>query len=319
MRLSADLGRSPISASVMNFGAMTCTESCVATLLNLMGCDYRYFFLDYWNLFYEAGVLLAGRNLDSVDLDFLYGIGKERRTELKLEECARLAADPACSVLLLTRASKLPFFPKKLLAFEENGFDHYVLVHGYDSSEQALMAVDPIAGFSGAVPLDELRDASPYGTGFRAWILTRKPYFRPPAPAELFSYVGIRNYRRSVLSQRAYRAVLDDLDRLAGSSSAEQARWIEQNNIAITSVVKNRRLVWRGFAELDLLSDGQKIRWDKAVQSVIAEWTRLNLLLLKWTHAQRDDAMRLSIRDKLKGIEASEKRLLFAMATEGRR
>jgi len=307
----------PTSASIVNFGAMSCTESCVATLLNLTGCDYRYFFLDYWNLFYEARTLLAGRNLNSVDLDFLFGVSKERRKGISLEECARIADDPDRCVLLLTRASRLPFFPKKLLGFEENGFEHFVLLHNYDALNQGFRVVDPIAGFAGTVSLDELRDTGPNQACHEAFVLTRTLDFQPPSPKDLLSYVGKRNYIRSLLSESAFRLVLRDVDRLADRPDAERKKWIEQNNIAITSIVKNRRLVWHSFVALGILNDEQRSRFEPKVQSIISEWTGLNLLLFKWARTKGESLLTGSIRNKIQSIQAAEKSFLSAMNIEG--
>lgn len=267
---------------LIDFGAMTCTESCIATLLHSTGRDYRYLYLDYWNLTYESGVLLAGKNLKAIDLKLSYGIRKANEEAASLDDCADWVAETDRYALLHTQASKLPYFPPGSLTFEGSGFEHYVLLHGYDKARGRFRIADPIAKYTGEISKEALTGCTPAAGRFRLWKLDCPSDAAPlPMTSQRLRRILRYNYLSGLANRQAYDRLRSVLSGLPSRSSADIARWAWLNMIAVTTVVRNRRLVWNSFASLGCLDPEQTAALGPAVQEIASLWTQFNLLLAK--------------------------------------
>ncbi|MFB9278146.1 hypothetical protein [Cohnella cellulosilytica] len=305
------------SSSIVALGAMTCTESCVSTLLGMLGCDYGAFFMNYWNLYYENGTLLAGRNMKGIDLEALYGIRSEWLADAPLEACADLVREDGRYALLVTRASKLPYFPPQLLRFEDEGFDHYVLAHGYREADGRFLIVDPIAGYAGELAGERLLEAAPSGGGFRLWSLQRTEGFRAPATKEAFALASKQNYVRNLRNREIFSLVLQELERFVPAPSKRQLDWVARNNIAITTIVRNRRLIWQSLSAANVLPAERSAPLEAAFSGLVAQWTQLNLQLFKWSKARFSPGLPDAIRSRLEALRLAESAILEALYREG--
>ncbi|MBB6729981.1 hypothetical protein [Cohnella zeiphila] len=302
----------PRASSLVSFGPMTCAESCVATFLDECGLDYRSFFMDYWNLVYESGTLLAGRNLKAIDLA-PFGVSKRRLDGVSLQDCRKLAVPARTCLLLVTLASRLPYFPRQLLAFEERGFEHFIIVRGYDEARDRFQVADPTAGFSGELSSEELAGANPEADGgFRLWQLAADPGVRPADAAERLRVACLGNYRRCPLNGPAFERFRADLRRFAAGSAAELDDWASRNNVAVATVIKNRKLVWHSLAAVGCWGEDDRARAQAAFAPIVAGWTQLNLLLFKLgRHPPDPEALAVQIDARMEKLRRAEEAFLY--------
>jgi hypothetical protein len=299
----------------IRLAAMECAASCVLTHLEITGRNLDFFLLDYWNLLYTSNVLVAGKHVRSFPLSFFYGID----TTLCRGDVKDLALHVACGAhaLLLCKASRLPFFPPNLLTHEETGFPHVILVHGQEPVSGEFRIVDPIAGHAGAIDPAVLTAASIGDGKLVYYLLTPSAEeFVQPSPAEMYAYASARNlafYENPQLQQSGGKALELFVRDLADSvhwEAERRKRWIEQNNVTISSIITTRARVWQSFCSLGLLTEEQKQRGQEEVQSILKLWTAFNFLLIKQKRNRSDEGLLLATQRKAQEIREREHRFL---------
>ncbi|MGB8954282.1 MAG: hypothetical protein WCC10_02855, partial [Tumebacillaceae bacterium] len=166
---------------IIKLAAMECAASSILVYLQRNGLSHRHFLLDYWHLSYLSNILVSGRHIRFWSLDELYGIRMEPQRSGEEELRARLGHGQ--NMLLYCRPSGLPFFPRENLTHEGLGFEHMLLVHGYDAGGDVYRVTDSVVDFQGAVAAGDLRAAAAKEGEWRYFALTAPADdFVPPTP-----------------------------------------------------------------------------------------------------------------------------------------
>ncbi len=309
------------STDVVKLAAMECAASCVLTSLRIAGLDDRYFMLGYWHLTYSANVLMSGRNMVRNDLEYVYGI----RKELVSGAGDRLMASlrEGHMVLLYCRASRLPFFPVRMLGHEAKGFEHCILVYQYRQETGRFLVIDPIADYIGEMSLAELYSGSARENRFIYYSLAFPTFFQKPSDVEIFHRESANNFNQYTqeglhTGGKAIDLFCRDLAQCAQWNALDRDAWIDQNNITITSIVKTRPIVWESFRALDVLSSEDIRTGAESIEAIVKLWTIVNFQLIKLKRNPDHATLALSIRAKLKAVRSAESAFLEFLYKKGR-
>lgn len=177
--------------------AMECFASCVLTYIRMIGGGRLPPMPDYWNLSYQFRTLLSSKDAKQYSLHYHYGVrmnfargdGRQLREEIAGGKMA----------VLLCAASRWSYFPARMLGLETAGFQHSVLICGWDDAAGTFRIADPMVGHIGDASLEEAERAGMRGDGRRElhYFTLELPGadFRPPTAAEAFRYSCERNLR----------------------------------------------------------------------------------------------------------------------------
>jgi hypothetical protein len=304
-------------AEMIKLAPMECAASCTLNFLQRNGFDPVYFLLHYWNLSYTSQVLLSGKHTRLFPLDTLYGIettfGSGDRQEVMR------VLDQKAQLLLVCKASGLPFFPRNMLTYEEAGFAHFVLVTGYEEEGEQYWVVDPIAEYEGTISWDELQAASLKQNELQYLILMQQTQnFQAPPVSYIVRTAAEQNWSaytdvsKTHSGMQALDRFVEDIKRSVLWEDEQRETWVFQNNISIASIIRTRGLVWESFRSLAHLEETDHERVEMGVKEIQKQWTGLNFLLVKY---KRDgsDKLRMSMEGVVSQLKRAELQVLQAM------
>ncbi|QJC53254.1 hypothetical protein HGI30_17855 [Paenibacillus albicereus] len=322
---------------------MECLTSCVLTYLKSTGRDYRKVLLNYWNLSYERRTLLSSKNAAYIPLRYLYGIG------LSFEEASveRLLSvvKAGRSVICLSQASLLEYFPRSFLGMESSGFRHAILVRGWDAEKGVLLVADPVVGVVVELSPDRLRQASlvradrddipffvlkepeaPYSEPdvadcLRTGAERNLHAYQAPDDGDLVQQGGdgkpdkwdrIRQrLRQRSIGARAWDLFVSDARDSVNWTPALRARWVRQNSLTMLSIRQLRARTWTVYRELLQMDEQQAEEGRLRLQPVSDAWTACNLALLKYERAgERGAEMLPALVERAGAVKEAELRFL---------
>ncbi|MWC29854.1 hypothetical protein [Paenibacillus sp. MMS18-CY102] len=305
---------------VIKLAAMECAASCITTALHMHGCDYRYFLLGYWNLTYFSGTLMSGKHVRHLDLESVFGV--QKTLHAGSPDDLRGALKEQAIMLMLCHASKLQFFPKNQLSLESEGFQHYILIYGYDVESGQFLIIDPIADYIGRMTDEELyacsvrKDLRFYSLVFPLHAKQTNHYdvIRQETERNLASYMKDEtNDGGNAISQFS-----SDLAGIAERPAEERNAWIERNNISISSIIKSRALIGEIYRSFQLLEEEGPDQQTGSIEQIIKLWTTVNFLMLKFKRSPANASLIVSLRQKLEAVKAAEAELLDFLRQKGR-
>ncbi|MFC4102465.1 hypothetical protein [Paenibacillus xanthanilyticus] len=322
---------------------MECLTSCILTYLKSTGRDYRKVLLNYWNLSYEQRTLLSSKNAAHIPLRYLYGIDLTFREDtLEKLQSAVMAGQ---SVICLSKASLLAYFPHKFLSMESSGFRHAILVQGWDAEKEMLLVADPVVGAVVELDPDQLRKASVVRTDreeLQFFVLTepQSPYPEPDTmaclrtsaernlfayhtPDDLFSeqerqdgetgkWDKIRRWlRQRSIGVRAWDMFASDARDSLNWTPAHRARWVKQNSLTMLSIKQLRAETWKVYQEFLAMDERHIEEGRLLINRVAAAWTACNLAMLKYEHAgERGASLIQTLADRAEAAKEAEIRFL---------
>lgn len=310
-------------SQMVKLAAMECASSCVMTGLKLAGRDEKLLLLNQWYLQYMNRTLLSGRNVRMLDLEYIYGIRKQLIQGG--EEDLRLRFARKNMALFICVPSRLNYFPEQLLTLEESGFDHYILLTGFNEETQRFRVVDPITDFIGELSTEELLHAS-VKPGFLYYFIMEFPphgSFLPPEASTLFLHEAQKNLDHYAASDiltggKAIEGFCTDLSDSTQWSAAERTVWIRQNNITFSSIVKTRELVWQSFCHLRIMKPEQVEQGGKQMKMIVKAWMAANFLLIKYGRHSDNSSIIDKLVHKMAGIRQMEIEFLQFICATGR-
>ncbi|WP_168118770.1 hypothetical protein [Paenibacillus sp. HB172176] len=301
----------------IGLAALECTASCIVSALGIRGLDPRYFLLGYWHITYYDGMLMSVRNMKWIDLLYEYGI-RFHLTSGSVYELGSLL-DKGNMAIMLSRASKLRFFPKSMLGFESAGFYHSILLYERSMRDGCYQAVDPVAGYAGEILEEELTEASVRPGQFVFCKLDFDPSFIRPVAAQSFrreSAAILAAYRKT--AGKAFALFCDDVEASVGWDEMKRKRWAERNMIALSALVRMRSLVWQSYLELDLMTEQEAEEGARNTDEIKRGWLNINLLLAKYGKRGPTAELRDNLLRKLANMRQTELRLLEFLAERGK-
>lgn len=273
-----------VKPEVIYLGALECLASTVVTSLKMTGRDHRYFIADYWNLNCELTMLLSSRNFAFYNLEAIYGIKSDFVAgpfELLIGELEK-----GNIVIYNVQASKLSFFPKSMLGFENPFSGHCLLVYKYEPATRTFHVVDPVVNYVGEISMDELIHASAF-PGYAGMNTISIGEESSLSSAERLNFSAERNYNSYYLEYVPGGARALRKFREAAAASLEwtqevRSEWVEKNSISITTVLKLRVLVWDSFRSLADFAEDVIKQGDKSIEEILKLWNSLNFNMLKF-------------------------------------
>lgn len=324
---------------LINLAPMECFTSCVASYLNLSGKDYKKLLLQYWNINYQYKTLLSSKNPREMSLSFIYGIDVTL-VNGPLDELHSSIREGR-SVIFMCKASRLFYFPEKLLALEDSGFQHCILILGWNEATDSYIVADPIIGFLGEMSEEELRQAGQQNQKHKNqmyFTLDDAPSsFVPPAAEELFAHSFERNlllfenppeinlneqdgrkrWAEYFFNRKGGHKALDlfmlDLKASKEWTPAARNKWIKGNNITIGSIIKLRSLVWNSLSEMPVLTESQRKSAEVQISSILKAWQLLNYWLVKYMSQGNKPGLVASIEQQVILIQSAELAFLREM------
>ncbi|QYR19389.1 hypothetical protein KZ483_15785 [Paenibacillus sp. sptzw28] len=305
----------------INLAFMECFTSCVLTYLNINGKDYRRVLLDYWNLSYQYKTLLSGKDARQLPLEFLYGI-KLKFFKGDVESLRRCVQDGS-SAICLGAASKLRYFPREYLGMESSGFQHSILIYGWNEEHLEYLVTDPMVDAVVNISPKEIVHACEVRAGrqeLHYFILeeSNSPFEEPDLESCL-AYCSYRNlsfYKnrggskteplasvpdqsqeqrksawREWFSNRhgGYRSLEifeEDLVKSQEWAPPRRADWVSRNTMTISSIKRIRAMVWNAYRESASLEESQYHEGQRQIDSILAMWNAVSLHLLKYKSGQ---------------------------------
>ncbi|MFD0697453.1 hypothetical protein ACFQZT_25590 [Paenibacillus sp. GCM10027628] len=302
------------AGDIVKLAAMECAASCIMTALTIAGHDYRYFLLSYWNLNYNSKIIMSGKNMRHNDLQFAYGIAKECRSGTEDDLIALLRQNNMA--MLFCKASKLRFFPRNMLGHESSGFQHFILLYGYQPETGKFLVIDPVADYKGEISAYEVWDCSVKSSEIIYYSLELPDYYEQPSASRIFSKESSANLR-NYSGDKAIAAFIQDLQACLQWPQDERDTWINQNNITISSIVKTRSIVWECFCDLNLMTPDEIRAGNEIVEQIVSLWTTVNFLLIKLKKNHSNEAIAKSIEQKLETLKVKELECLQFIQQKG--
>ncbi|MFF2480913.1 hypothetical protein [Paenibacillus sp. NPDC058071] len=295
--------------------AMECFTSCVLTYVQLLGEGRLLPMPDYWNLNYQFRTLLSSKDAKHFSLQFHYGI----RMSFTRGDSERLRETIAGgqAAILLCSASRLAYFPRHMLGLETAGFQHSILISGWDEQAGSYRIADPMVGHVGEATPDEMELAGMRSGRQELNYFTLEPPeqdFCPPSAAEVFRYSSERNLKLFDLGaadpaaaapskaagpvpqddkrqawaewfggrnggSRAFEQCRSELAALPDWEPAAIKRWCDRNNLTVTSIWKVRQHVWDCFCRLGVMTEAETREAGDAVRRIVRRWQSFNYQL----------------------------------------
>ena len=300
---------------IIKLAAMECAASSILVYLQHHNLSHRHFLLDYWHLSYMADILVSGRHIRFWELDKLYGIRMEPVRSGEEELRGRLTEGQ--NLLLYCRPSALPFFPRENLTHEGLGFEHMLLVQGYEADGDAYAVTDSVVDYQGTVAADDLRASAAKEGDWRYFALTPPSAdFVPPTSEEMFRHATGRNLafydneKQTSSGGKALDLFARTLVVTQSWGTEERNLWIDRNNVTISSIIKTRTKIWESFLGLGVLGPEAAAELEREIQGIVKLWTLLNFLLIKYKRKPQEDALIASMRQKVVEIKRTELRFL---------
>ncbi|MFK7696332.1 hypothetical protein [Paenibacillus sp. HJGM_3] len=307
----------------VKLAAMECAASCVVTALRMAGKNEAYFLLDYWNLNYISRSLVSSKSVRLNALEYMYGIRTEfcRLSPEKLQSLLR----GGHMVLFVCLASGFDYFPANMLTHEASGFEHVILLYAAGRTPNTFAMTDPIADYIGDVTAEQLYAASVKKDELYCYVLTfpEPGTFREPSPKAVFAHIAERNWSQYVkMNIQGGKTALErfrvDLEASLQWETNARDRWIAQNNVTISSIVKTRSLFRQSVRELGLLPEGQLAAGEQRMERIIKLWTTVNFQLVKFKRNVQDEALVASLLHKLEQLAEEELGFLSFLRGIGR-
>lgn len=298
---------------MIKLAPMECASSCIMSYLASRGFNYQFFLLNYWNVNYVSNVLMSGKNIIRYNLNEMYGFqifldsGNEESIQNWLEQDFAL--------LLRCKSSALPYFPREYLQFDDAQFEHFILLQRYDPEQEEYFIVDPICDFAGPLSRNLLLKMDREGI-FSYYVFEHQdPAFQQPSPLELFRQAAESNFEMFTRAKRcqgdpAFTLFENDFLEAKNWPADKRNRWIDQNNITISSIVKTRTLIWDSLCDLALLTVEQKEKLQPLFTQLVRRWTSLNLRLLKFKLNPHDQERTASVQNHIQFLREHEYLLL---------
>ncbi|MBW7476493.1 C39 family peptidase [Paenibacillus oenotherae] len=307
---------------LISVAPMECIPSSVMTMLKAKGYNPELFLIDYWNLNYynrSKIVISAKKTINVKNLKKVYGIDV-----VYVHGDKRALAESIMSgnsILYECKSSRLHFFPESLMTHEDSGFNHFIIVHGYDEGTEDFYVMDPVADFQGTMTYDELVGAGLYNGRLYYFDFRFPSSFIPPSPKDMLSYAVTQNYNYHVHNTFASGVnVLRRFNReVSDPDIADRSiqKWVEQNNITLVSIIRMRKRVWESLCSLGVLNDDAVAMLSGKVDRIMTQWKSLNFLLTKYRFKQTPTVIE-SISNKVEDIIQSEKDFLIELYEMGR-
>lgn|GEM_PF-3351420 len=320
--MTSHTGTTDAKPEMIKLAAMECAASCILTHLYRSGANPGLFLLDYWNVNYVSRIITASQHVRlNNSLPFLYGIHLVYKGTGPdpLKQSVRLGN----RALVKCRPADLDFFPPNMLSMAESGFDHYILVDSFDEARNAFRGFDPIVDFDGFITVEELMRASAEPEGEEILYYELQPnqerkVFESPDKRDIFAYAAKRNYEMYVRSQYSSGiAALDsfahDLQGSLALSPEQTSNWLNQNSIAIASIIKLRSSIWNSFVQLGVMDKAQVLEGTNRISGILKQWTALNFLLVKYRKNIGDEALISSALARLRETGDAELQFLAWM------
>jgi hypothetical protein len=339
---------------LIKLAAMECFTSCVLTYIRMIGRGREQPMPDYWNLSYQFRTLLSSKDAKQFSLPFHYGVAMD----FTRGDCGQLQEAIAAgkTAILLSAASRWSYFPASMLGLENAGFQHCVLVCGWDGKSGKFRIADPMLEHIGDASADEVTKAGMRSNGRDVLhFFTLEPPasdFRPPAAAQVFRYSSERNWqlfdspspvnpgnadaagtmteseRRQALAEwfggrnsgsRAFDQCMADLAALPEWEPAVAKKWFDRNNLTVTSIWMVRMHVWDCFCRLEVMNDAESREGSDRVRRIVRQWQSLNFQVSKFKKTgvcTAADAAQLS--QMLMELRSEERRFLSWMHELGK-
>jgi hypothetical protein len=216
-------------------------------------------------------------------------------------------------VLVSVLASKLSFFPKYQISLESAGFKHQLIICSYNEKTDQFAIADPIADFTGTISSKDLQIASIEGEKLLLWYMEFPKERKFPTSKQIYQRACDINFLQAIKSNKAFVSVQADLSRLPSLEAKEQITWIDQNNLAITTIIKVRQNVWQCFCDLDMLTSEQIDTGQAYVDSIVKHWMLINFQLMKIKRNPFDTQLLHSIGQRIHTVQQEEFQFLKAM------
>ncbi|QMV40607.1 hypothetical protein FPL14_04855 [Cohnella cholangitidis] len=338
---------------MINLAYMECFASCVLTYLNFNGDDYRKVLLDYWNLNYQFRTLLSSKDARQIPLDLFYGIEMKfiKGDSKTLNQSVRGGSAAIC----FCQASKLDYFPRENLGMESSGFQHSILIYGWDQSGEKYVVGDPTVSAIVQMNPDEVLKAGAVKKGrdeLHYFVLTKPsiPYsppdikscIRKSAQRNLYYYGNSdgeavplanettpeerrrREWQQWFSNRKSGAKALEafEADFVQSAVWAPEARvaWMKRNAITIASIRRIRSAVWQAYIETGCIGENRLREGKEQIDSISGLWNTISFKLLKALKEQdtalSDQALSPLIA-KLKQAEIRFMEWLILVAEEG--
>lgn len=293
---------------IVNLAPMECTASCILTYLKRKGRDLRFFLLHYWNLNYFQKVILSGKSLKNSKLNEIYGIihTYHRGHSLEILQLMRQQKE----IILLCEPERLPYFPRTNIIYESSIFKHAILIHSADENGD-FHFIDPTEEYFGKMSFADLEKLANQGLFYFYSLEERKSRIYSREESIHFSINSVYKIFMSSKSSHgleAFNVFLHDFKQLPTWDQKPREKWILQNNITISAIIKTRKNVWNAYRELGIFSDGQTEELDILVRRILNQWMFLNFSLLKYKKNPSDQLQSAILKSIL---EIKEKETLF--------
>lgn len=303
---------------------MECFTSCLLTALNLKQSDYRKVLLDYWNLDYQFRTLLSSKDARNIPLDYLYGM-EMKFVHGNAEKLLKSICD-GNAVILFCAASRLSFFPRNFLTMESSGFQHAILIYGWDEQTGKYLVADPVVNICVQIEPKEILHAGGIkaeGEELHYFLLKdAPPSYSIPSMEACVEYAAHRNlafycgtnqqpgktdvegssprnkweaWRNSLqkghVGARALDSFVSDLNKSQQWEVQRRSGWINQNTRTIASIKHVRTKIWNVYCELAPLKTDELQEGQQQIDNIVNAWTKLNLLLIKYNAASQSGSI----------------------------
>lgn len=307
-------------ADIKKVAAVDCVASSLMTGLHLAGRDDSFYLLGHWNLTYYSNTIIPENNMADNNLEYAYGIEMKVQTGAIDDMISYLQGEDW--VLLVCRASKLPFFPEEMLGLEAYSFLHTILIYGYTPETNAFRVIDPIAEFIGEMSGEQLRDAA-FNEGeirFCSCVSSRTNDL--PAAKDIFLNKAKENLTKFTESEgddgiKAIRLFKQDVAVSARMNIEDRNAWMDRNIITISSIVKTRSLVWDRYCSLGLMISEDVQKGNDALDEIVKCWTTVNFLFVKLKRNPSNSRITDSIQEQLETVERLEYEFLTFLYNKG--
>lgn len=341
------------ACGLVKLAAMECFASSVMTYLRMAGKDDYRFLLDYWSIRYQFRTLLFSKDVKQMDPEFMSGTRLRfvKGDDAVLYDCIT----SGLSAVFLCTASKLPYFPRSMLGLESSGFQHSILICGWDEAARQYLVADPMVDYIGWVSQQELVNAGSRMEArkevlFFALEDEEADSYEEMNPYRLFAYAAERNLR--LYSQhasasdtmpagasgqgkskeaswmewlgnrnggvRAYNMFAQDAVTSLSVHENKRNSWIDRNCLTIGSAIAIRRMVWSSFRRLGVLTADQDRDGEERLEQVLKQWRNMHFKLLKYKRASKHEQEQVeAIIRNSKQIQLEELSMLQWMSEIG--
>jgi hypothetical protein len=324
---------------------MECFISCVLTYVQSRGLDHRLVLLDYWNLGYQFRTLQSSKDARQLPLKTLYGI--ELLFQKGNPDALLHWVREGHSLILFCSASKLAYFPREYLGMESSGFQHSVLIYGWDEEQGKYMVADPTVKVTAMLDSEQLLHAGSVRKDrdeLHYFTLTEPPiHFIQPDMKDfmmactkrmldqhdrdrMWRYEPIdtgenpdeskkRVWQLWVSNRhvgvRAWDAFSADLSLSRAWPPDKRSGWIKRNTKMIASIKRLRTLIWHTYIDFAAIGQGERKEGQHKLDSVTRLWNSVSFQLLKLENKQMDgDGYGLSLMEQIEKLQEAEEQFL---------